>query len=112
MTTLVNDDDFTLIDGRKVLKDGKKITVGLTLVDNSMVEDTGALHRPGTRLSTDATATETRSTAYSGYLADLGDAWRHPGGDEKAPVITDSREAAIAQRDRELADAWKGGVNV
>jgi hypothetical protein len=83
------------------------------LMDHKTVVDDGRLHKPGFRLSTDAAAVATRDAAYDEYLKSLNDGWRKPDAapvaDDKLP-IADARTAALAERDAQLRDAWRGGV--
>jgi hypothetical protein len=110
MTIIANDEDFTLIDGRKVLKDGKKITVPLILADHATVTDTGSRHRPGPRTTTDAKA----SDAYAAMVRDLGDAWCHPVEPppvaERTPPATNAQDRAYTEMVHGLEDAWKGAA--
>jgi hypothetical protein len=112
MSTIVNDDDdFIVINGKKVLKDGRSLRVRLDLMDRDGHQE-AALRRPGPRHASDAAADERREVAYGGFLADLGRAWEQPDpppatADTKPP-ITDAREAALAAHDADLTSAWKG----
>ena len=108
MTLIANDDDFIVIDGKRVLRDGKKITVKLPMMDHATVND-AALHRPGPRAAADAKSVE----AFDAYCRDLGDAWRKP---DPAPVLTprsptnDARENAYGAMVHDLENAWKGAA--
>jgi hypothetical protein len=91
-----DDDDFELINGRKVLKDGRTLHVpmtrmsmmdGLDEVQRAVARDaekhrvtdangsTLGLHRPGFRVS-DVFATDERRRIYDGYDAELRDAYK------------------------------------
>jgi hypothetical protein len=103
-----NDDDFFVVDGKKVLKDGKKITVGLRMMDGAPVIDP-ALHRPGPRFA--ATDTAVIDTAYAGYVADLEGAWRKPSSDAPpaaaVPPAAAARDKAYGAMVDGLTNAWR-----
>jgi hypothetical protein len=115
MTIANDDDDFTIINGQKVLKDGRTLKVRMTAMDHQTVTDDVRLHQPGFRITTDAAAIDRRETAYSDFLADLNNGWRNPppvviADEKKAPVTTDARETAHAEMVRNLENAWRGAA--
>jgi hypothetical protein len=106
--TIANDDDnYTIINGKKVLKDGRSIKVPMTLMDNKTVVADAALYRPGVRAASDTKVTG----AYSEMVSELNDAWREPLPEvviDKKPPATDPRERAYDSMVRGLESAWKG----
>jgi hypothetical protein len=110
MTPLNDDDDFMLINGKKVLKDGRSIKVPMTFMDNKTVMADGALHRPGPRPVADTKSTEAKASAYDAMVHDLSDAWRKPLPEEekKALPTADARESAYDGMVRGVENAWRG----
>lgn len=105
---MTTNDDFIEINGKKVLKDGRKITVGIRMMDHATVND-GALHRPGVRTAIGDKVID----AYGAMIADLGNAWRRPGSTEttdRTPPPSDTRDKAYASMVRGLESAWKGAA--
>jgi hypothetical protein len=110
VTTTNDDDNFiTLPDGRKIVRDGGKVTVKMTLMDNATVAD-AALHRPGYRTVTDAKISDGRHVAYAGMVHDLATAWRNPAADAEPPPAKptgDARDRAHDAMCLDLANAWR-----
>jgi hypothetical protein len=112
MTIANDDDDFTIVNGQKVLKDGRTLKVRMTAMDHQTVTDEIRFHRPGAHLTTDAAAIDRRQSSYDSYLADLNNGWRNPppvviADEKKAPVTTDASEGAYNAMVAGLADAWR-----
>lgn len=113
MSIIENDhDDFTIINGQKVLKDGRTLKVRMTAMDHQTSADDLRFHRPGAHVTADAKANEARQSTYDAYVKDLGEAWRSP---DPAPVVVanptppkDAGEKAYNAMVAGLENAWKG----
>jgi hypothetical protein len=111
MTTKANDDDdFMIIDGKQVLKDGRKLTVGVRMMDAATITADAALHRPGVRATTDVKVV----AAYGDMIVDLGTAWREPLPEvvtgHEGSRAADAQAAAYNAMVRGLESAWKGAA--
>ena len=110
------DDGFSraIVDSYK--RDRSGIDASAALVTDGS-DDPWALHRPGPRYLADATARNAANAelakAYAGYDADQSERWRNnkldcvPDRNTDALSALDAREAAYAEYDQMMAEAWK-----
>ena len=79
-----DDDAFEIIDGKKVLKDGGRLTVKTTMRDSqeritdAAGKDGHGLHRPGFRLLADDVGPVAKAIARDEYEEEITNAWRNP----------------------------------
>jgi hypothetical protein len=97
----------------RIVHDKGVVRVPLLLMDEKTVTAEVSLNRPGPRYASDAAADERREVAFDGYLSHLSGAWRQPDPSPGAvtdakPPTGDAREVALAARDADLVNAWKG----
>lgn len=108
--TTNDDDDFMIINGKQVLKDGRTLRVGMTFMDNKTVAD-NAMHRPGHRTTDAKVNDDARHLAYAGMVHDVSTAWQRPGEaveiatDKKPPA--DASDKAYSAMVAGLTDAWR-----
>ena len=103
-----DDDDFIIINGRRVLKDGRKIRVPALFMDS----------RPGWRIDDDDDAQDDVRDAHAEYCQWLRGAYRTPVADadydepQRPTSLRDARSAADAayeERSEWLRNAHKEG---
>jgi hypothetical protein len=114
-----DDDAFELIDGKKVLRDGKSVRVrlgdALTPLQRAvasrrqLTDEELASCRPGFRFAKDATLRDAKAEAkakiYAAYDAEIGRAYLRPQGFGGDPRITGAGKADARLRTSEGATA-------
>jgi hypothetical protein len=123
----LDDDDFEVVDGTEVLKNGRSIRVPLFQMDAAVddlqrsvmldtiererarrfgLNDSAALHRPGYRFNVSDEARDARAEAHAQYIDTLENAWRAPGAGERGQCEGDT--CAINGRRGVLIDLGGG----
>ena len=112
-----DDDDFEIINGKRVLKDGRTFRTSVTMLDS--LQQSIAAHRPGFRYADtdDDDAHQEAQDARDEYVTWLGGAHKTPvvNADTDEPYrptsLADARaeaERAYDERSEWLRDAHKG----
>jgi hypothetical protein len=115
----MDDEDFEIVDGRPVLKDGRRFCTPMIAMDELQKAVAGVLHdglgnpagyKNGYVFSSnDEAAQAARAEAYAAYDEQLVNAWRNAPSSTPAtsPATVDERKDPYSTYDRKLVNAWR-----